>query len=608
MSELRGTMKASQNLKGKVVSVGEDGGYYAPEVKQLDEKTMQLSFTASREEMAPVAPKNITLPAGPAGYTPQKGKDYIDGKDGASVTVQSVEESTADGGSNVVTFSDGAKMTVKNGKKPVKGEEYWTEEEQAELYCEVLGHVNEELAKHSQLAPEYANSVEELNESGDTTKLYVLPDGFIYAYIYGEHDRPEITIESGEGGYWHYDTNNDVFQWANEDGWNAKLSNRIPVTPGDQLSYRGKMQYSGNRSYVWFTADNVEISSQTIDAESKPVTITAPDGAAFLQCTSFSNSQDVILEIQWVLCQAASSRLEWASTGHAFVPADYEERIVELEEKTDVLDEKVDDLASGVADPLYGKKIVYDGDSICYGAGSTGGYAKIIAELTGGTYVNQGVGGGRLVTKGSNSWHSVVDNLPNLPTDGDLYCFEGGINDYWTSGMQLGTFTPADFDGELDTSTVCGALEAIFRYALNTFVGKPVCFVIVHKIQETAYKTNTAGNTFKEYRDAMVGICEKYSIPYYDAFSESGLNGWNDAQNEAFFTDGDGCHPNKEGYQRFYVPQLLDMFRKIIQPGGSYSILYFDAVKNYLDENLTAETLTFEMEDGSTVELQVVVR
>ena len=39
-----------------------------------------------------------------------------DGADGTSVSVSNVSESTASGGSNVVTFSDGKKVTVKNGK------------------------------------------------------------------------------------------------------------------------------------------------------------------------------------------------------------------------------------------------------------------------------------------------------------------------------------------------------------------------------------------------------------------------------------------------------------------------------------------------------------
>lgn len=226
-------------------------------------------------------------------------------------------------------------------------------------------------------------------------------------------------------------------------------------------------------------------------------------------------------------------------------------------------------LGSAITTPLTSKKIIYDGDSICFGAYGAGGYAKIIAEKTGGKYENFSQGGARLTHKPDDkTYHSVVDNLTNLPLDGDLYCFEGGINDFWTP-KELGTFTKDDFTGALDTNTICGALETIFRYALNTFVGKPICFIITHKIQSTAYKENANGDTFEDYRNAMVGICEKYSIPYYDAFSESGLNGWNTFQNNAFLTgntDGtpDGCHPNEEGYKRYYVPQLISLFESIM--------------------------------------------
>ena len=44
-----------------------------------------------------------------------------DGADGTSVTVKSVSESGADGGSNVVAFSDGKTLTVKNGTQGSKG-------------------------------------------------------------------------------------------------------------------------------------------------------------------------------------------------------------------------------------------------------------------------------------------------------------------------------------------------------------------------------------------------------------------------------------------------------------------------------------------------------
>lgn len=45
----------------------------------------------------------------------------FDGKDGTSVTVTNVSTSAADGGSNVVTFSDGTTVTIKNGSKGSQG-------------------------------------------------------------------------------------------------------------------------------------------------------------------------------------------------------------------------------------------------------------------------------------------------------------------------------------------------------------------------------------------------------------------------------------------------------------------------------------------------------
>lgn len=53
-----------------------------------------------------------------------KASGDFDGPAGTSVTVQSVSESTEDGGSNVVTFSDGKQLSVKNGKTGAAGKDY----------------------------------------------------------------------------------------------------------------------------------------------------------------------------------------------------------------------------------------------------------------------------------------------------------------------------------------------------------------------------------------------------------------------------------------------------------------------------------------------------
>jgi lysophospholipase L1-like esterase len=112
-------------------------------------------------------------------------------------------------------------------------------------------------------------------------------------------------------------------------------------------------------------------------------------------------------------------------------------------------------------------------------------------------------------------------------------------------------------------------LESIFRQAIEKWVGKPICFIITHKIQGTAASKNTLGNTFTEYHDTMVKICNKYSIPYYDAFLYSGLNGSITTQSNAYLNanasgTADGCHPNEEGYKRYYVPQLISLFESLI--------------------------------------------
>ncbi len=241
---------------------------------------------------------------------------------------------------------------------------------------------------------------------------------------------------------------------------------------------------------------------------------------------------------------------------------------------------------SGYYGPLFGKKIVYDGDSICApwngDEGNGGAYPKLIADYTGCTYDNQAVGGGRFTTcPAGENFHSIVDNLSNLPTDADLYCFEGGINDY-SAAVTLGDIDYSNFTGELDATTLCGALETIFRYCLNNFVGKPVCLIITHKCQESAYKTNGAGNTFAQFREKMIAVCEKYSIPYYDAFGRSGLNGWNASQKARYFINADGTHPNVKGYKRYYMPQLINLFECIL-PIGIAGEIESEAGEHYIN-------------------------
>lgn len=262
---------------------------------------------------------------------------------------------------------------------------------------------------------------------------------------------------------------------------------------------------------------------------------------------------------------------QWSELSNQISEAEQQlsNRISSIEQNMDshTASNSTETLITSANSPLSGKKIIYDGDSIAESRENNGGgYAALIAKKTDSTFVNFAKGGARLCS--NEEKHSVVDNLVNLPADGDLYCFEGGINDFWTNAP-IGKCDPSDFSRELDTTTICGAMETIFRYCIENFQGKPICFVIVHKVQKTATSQNSNGDTFTDYRDAMISVCQKYAIPYYDAFNESGLVGYNNTQSELFLTanvdgTGDGIHPNAEGYKRYYVPQLLNLFEKII--------------------------------------------
>ena len=64
------------------------------------------------------------------------------------------------------------------GPAPVRGVDYWTDADQADFLKQVNEYVANELTKKSQVRPDFANSVAECT---DTTKLYVLPDGYLYA-------------------------------------------------------------------------------------------------------------------------------------------------------------------------------------------------------------------------------------------------------------------------------------------------------------------------------------------------------------------------------------------------------------------------------------------
>lgn len=356
-------------------------------------------------------------------------------------------------------------------------------------------------------------------------------------------------------------------------------SDFIPVEVGKTYSYPAAVSLYGTSSaarVLYFNSSKTCIgyTSGTLDAETNILTFTVP--------YRVWGTSSYEYDLAYVRFSYANSQKNTIMFVEGAQPSEYvgygDRKLASAYGLNQKQKDEVVELVGDSVSPLYGKKIAYNGDSICESrlnesspAYNGGAYAKLIADATGCTYENRAISGGILASQtgnGSTSARYVVSDVQNMAADADLVCFEGGINDYWTN-VPLGTYSESDYTGTLDTTTICGALESIFRQATAKWVGKPICFVIVHKITSTVYTQNSAGYTFSDAREKMLGICAKYAIPVFDAFAESGLNGYNGVQNTNFLTANangtpDGCHPNAAGYRSFYVPQLIALLESLV--------------------------------------------
>ena len=281
------------------------------------------SGTSSADLKGAKGDKGDTGATGPKGDKGDKGDTGATGKDGSD-------------GAPGVPGADGA-----DGYTPIKGVDYYTEADKSEF----SEYIASELAKRGQLKPEFANSIEECT---DTSKLYVLPDGYIYAYMLIERE-----VETG-GGYTNLATEFAVGKRFKSDGslvdadGAIAVLDYIPYTNGTVVRVQGYPQKFG-QNIALYTSDKGIWAIGTIDGLSSYVsyqwddatgtsTLTAiNDKASFLRVAgnAIGTTDDIIITVNEEITEGVTeiiTEYAWANTGHAFIPADYEERIIDLEE------------------------------------------------------------------------------------------------------------------------------------------------------------------------------------------------------------------------------------------------------------------------------------
>lgn len=198
--------------------------------------------------------------------------------------------------------------------------------------------------------------------------------------------------------------------------------------------------------------------------------------------------------------------------------------------------------------PLKGKIISLNGDSIAAGTGYQGGYGKIIAEENGMTYENVAIGGGTVAYVGANV-HCISRTISNMRTDADYIILDGGGNDA-DSGVPLGTLSTG-YDATLDDTTFAGAFESMLKSAIARFPNKKIGYVFIHKC---AYLFSSSVKD--SYYDIAKSACEKWGIPYCDLNTQTPPLNYIANLKTNYTANGDGYHPNEQGYKLFYVPKI----------------------------------------------------
>lgn len=226
------------------------------------------------------------------------------------------------------------------------------------------------IAGTARVYPEFVNSVDECT---DTSKLYVLPDGFIYAYMKTEvqleggikytnllltksYDADRKTLFNGKG----YKTGVRLSgsSGAESDSTNNKnqgISGFIIAKPGDKLYMTNFEGPSGVASYIIGYNDSNAVTGNVQNApwmvnteypdyvEYELTSSVLGNFTAIRLCQNGLDGDTIVTLNEEIKVTPGETVIQfaWANTGHAFVPAEYDDIIAELQAKQIENDEDI---------------------------------------------------------------------------------------------------------------------------------------------------------------------------------------------------------------------------------------------------------------------------
>lgn len=225
---------------------------------------------------------------------------------------------------------------------------------------------------------------------------------------------------------------------------------------------------------------------------------------------------------------------------------------------------------------FYGKRIVTIGDSIMHGDGNDHyGIGDILAERNGMKLSDYSEGGATISfrqdkasasdewSKGQNIQYQATKMLANETEKPCVVLIDGQTNDInYVSGSEepqqaLGTVTTS-YTSFSSNENFCGGLEKIFSDIKKVWTDVPIIYIRVHKMMSRKPEWQ------ESYGEKAIQICKKWSVKVVDIYSEGGLNTLVKEHKIYTGNNGDYTHPNREGYDLFYIPMIESAMMDII--------------------------------------------
>ena len=214
-----------------------------------------------------------------------------------------------------------------------------------------------------------------------------------------------------------------------------------------------------------------------------------------------------------------------------------------------------------------GKSVVFVGDSISAGTGTTKTYCEYLEESMGfGKVTVMGVPGSCMSTTSDygTGRSPLINRWENIP-DADLIVVFMGTNDY-------GHETPLGSISDSGDVSFYGALNTIVPGIISAHPDSRVVFMTpLHRYGAGSsallgekftydYLPNGRGHSLDDYVEAIKAVCERWSVPVIDLYAESGIHPAIADQKADYMPDG--IHPNAAGHEKIscYIANCLELY------------------------------------------------